>query len=565
MQTQPIALKKLHVSPFNMRAEKKEPSLKRMAEISANLLSTVREKGVLTPLLVRPNNDGYEILAGRRRYYAARVIEKERGEFPPLACEVRDVDDATALELSTIENVARLDADELTLYDAYSNMIRQGRSVAEIARLFDKPEREVMGCLAIANLLPRIRELYANDELDVDDLRLLTMATPTQQRAWLKLWNEEDVPVGDDLKHWLFGGVAIKAQFALFDLAPVQDKIVGDLFSGDRYFADPEKDFWPAQDEAIAKRRDGYLAAGWTEVVILERGKQFYSHEYVKVTKKEGGRVYVQPTHTGEVRFLEGYITRREAQAAEAQARKSSAKGKTKEDAAPRSSITSAMQNYLDLHRHAVVRLALLARPSDALRLLIAQAIASSGNWSVRPESQRADSKTVSESLQASPAQAAFAAEAKKVRALLAPAFKDSDDRKDDEEDGTIRIAGRQHDDDFTLAVFQRLLKLKDTDVARIAAFVMAETLAAGSAVTDGFGLHAKVKTREHWAPDPAFFALLRDRQSANAMLAEIAGKKAADKLVSAKLKDTKSTLAKLAGEHPTWCPGWMAFPATGL
>ncbi|MBN9553989.1 MAG: ParB N-terminal domain-containing protein, partial [Alphaproteobacteria bacterium] len=72
MQTA-IALQSLHVSPFNMRAEKKVPSLKRMAEISANILPTVREKGILTPLIVRPNNDGFEILAGRRRYYAAKV------------------------------------------------------------------------------------------------------------------------------------------------------------------------------------------------------------------------------------------------------------------------------------------------------------------------------------------------------------------------------------------------------------------------------------------------------------------------------------------------------------
>ncbi len=78
-----IELNRLHVSPFNMRAEKKVPSLKRMAELSANILPTVRDKGILTPLIVRPNNDGFEILAGRRRYYAARVIEQEAGSFRP--------------------------------------------------------------------------------------------------------------------------------------------------------------------------------------------------------------------------------------------------------------------------------------------------------------------------------------------------------------------------------------------------------------------------------------------------------------------------------------------------
>ena len=113
--------------------------------------------------------------------------------------------------------------------------------------------------------------------------------------------------------------------------------------------------------------------------------------------------------------------------------------------------------------------------------------------------------------------------------------------------------------------MFQRLLKLKDKDVVRIAAFVMAETLAAGSAVTDAFGAHAKVQTHKHWAPDAIFFDLLRDRASVNAMLTEVADKKTADKLVSAKLKDQKAALMAAVAKNPTWCPGWMRFPATSL
>ena len=561
MTTQLIPLKDLHVSPLNMRAEKKPPSLKRMAVIAANILPTVREKGILTDLIVRPNADGFEILAGRRRYYAARVIEVEAGEFPPIKCDVRDgIDDAAAIELSLIENVAREDADTLTCYETYATLIRQGRSVGEIARLFGKKDQEITQCLALANLLPRIRELYRGEELDGSDLQLLTMATKTQQREWLRLWDGNDVPTGSDLKHWLFGGMAIRAEYALFDLTPLKERIVGDLFSQERYFANAQE-FWTAQDEAIATRRDAYLAAKWSEVVILERGRHFPQWEFVKASKKEGGRVYIEPTHTGEVRFHEGYLTQREVRSAEKKNRKAKADDKAKVDGEQRSPITKTMQNYLDLHRHAVVRLAVLARPNDGLRLLIAHAVAASGNWSVRPDPQRADGTTIAESLAASPAQAAFAAEAKAVRALLASVLK-SEDPEDD--DG--RIAGHGHgNDEATVRVFQRLLKLKDKDMNRIAAFVMAETLAAGSAVTDAFGAYAKVQTRKHWAPDATFFELMRDRQSVNAMLAAAADKKTADKLVSAKLKEQKAALAAATGKNPVWCPGWMCFPATGI
>jgi ParB family chromosome partitioning protein len=560
MTTELIPLKQLHVSPLNMRAEKKPPSLKRMAEIAANILPTIREKGILTPLIVRPNADGMEILAGRRRYYAARVIETETGAYPPLPCDVREgLDDASATEISLIENVAREDADELSCYETYVALIHQGRTVGEIAHLFGKREREITGCLAIANLLPRIRELYRDGELDGSDLQTLTMATKTQQRGWLKLWDDNDAPTHSVLKHWLFGGLAIRADYALFDLAPFEDKIVGDLFSTERYFQNPDI-FWTAQDEAIAARRDAYLAAKWPEVVVLERGKQFPQWDFVKASKKNGGRVYIEPTRTGEVRFHEGYLTQREARQADAKTRKGKTKDAKAETTEPRSPITAAMRNYLDLHRHAVVRLAILKHPKDALKLLIAHAVAASGNWNVNADPQRADNTAVRDSIAASAAQTAFAAEAKKVRALLAPAFKGE---SFEESDGAVRVVARHGDDALTVRVFQRLLKLRDADVLRIAAFVMAETLQSGSNVVDAFGTHAKVKPRDHWRPEDTFFALLRDRQTVGAMLTEVAGKKAADKLVTAKLKDSKAALAKAASEAPTWCPGWMAFPAS--
>jgi ParB family chromosome partitioning protein len=557
MHTQTIDLKNLHVSPLNMRAERKPPSLKRMAEIAANILPTVRERGILQDLIVRPNNDGFEILAGRRRYYAARVIESERGSFAPIKCDVREgLDDAAALEISLIENVAREDVDELSEYETYSGLIKLGRSPEEIARTFGKTTREVTQRLAIANLLPRIREFYRAEELDAGDLQLLTMATKTQQRDWLVLWDQNDAPTGRALKGWLFGGEAIATKFALFDLASYPGKVVGDLFSEDGYFANADA-FWIAQDEAIAARRDAYLAAKWSEVIVLERGARFPEWEFAKTSKKAGGRVYIEPTHTGEVRFHEGYLTQQEASKAKPRKKAAEAEGETPDRAATRPAITKPLQNYLDLHRHAAVRLAVLARPAEALRLLIAHAVAASGNWTVRPDNRRAETEAIRDSLAASEAQRLFAAEAKQVRKLLASAFQDLE--REDED----RIAGQGHDDILTVRVFQRLLKLKDAEVARIATFVMAETLASGSAVTDCFGALAKVDARAHWTPDQTFFDLLRDRGCVNAMLAEVSGKKAADKLVSAKLKEQKAALATAVASALDWCPGWMRFPAT--
>jgi ParB family chromosome partitioning protein len=562
MQTA-IALQSLHVSPFNMRAEKKVPSLKRMAEISANILPTVREKGILTPLIVRPNADGFEILAGRRRYYAARVIESETGSFPPVQCDLREeCSDAEALEISLIENVAREDADELTEYETYAGLIRLGRTPGEIAKTFGVDEKDVMRRLALANLMPRVRDLFRSEELDASDLQLLTMATKSQQRDWLKLWDDSNAPTGHTLKDWLFGGNAIATKHALFDLEAHRNRIVGDLFGEDSYFASA-KEFWPLQDEAIAAKRDGYLAAGWKEVVVLDRGHQFEYWNLAKAGKRAGGRVYIAVAGTGEVTFHEGYLTHKEA--AKAKAAKGKAKGadeaEAKAPAKPKSPITSGMRNYLDLHRHAAVRLALLANPNAALRLLIAHAIAASGNWSVKPERQRTEGQAIAASLATSPAQAAFEKEREKVRKLLALP---GNDEEHDGYEGAI-CGGSGGDDGNTAQVFARLARLSEASLARVAAFVMAETLGAGSALVETVGIGAGIKPRDHWTPDETFFGLLRDRDSVNAMLAEVAGKKFADKHLTAKLKDQKAALTKLVPESPAWCPGWMRFPATAV
>ena len=555
MQTA-IDLQSLHVSPFNMRAEKKVPTLKRMAEISANILPTVREKGILTPLIVRPNNDGFEILAGRRRYYAAKVIEGETGNFPPVQCDLRETcSDAEALEISLIENVAREDADELTEYETYAGLIRLGRTPGEIAKTFGVDEKDVFRRLALANLLPRIRDLYRSEELDSSDLQLLTMATKSQQQAWLKLWDKNDAPTGHQLKGWLFGGTAIATKYALFDLEAHRDRIVGDLFGEDSYFASI-KDFWPLQDEAIAAKRDAYLTAGWPDVVVLDRGHQFEYWNMAKAGKKAGGRVYIAVAGSGEVTAHEGYLTHKEA--AKAKATKGKAKDEDAEAKTPakaKSPITSGMRNYLDLHRHAAVRLALLANPNAALRLLIAHAIAASGNWSVKPDRQRTEGEAIAASLAASSAQIAFEKEREKVRKLVGL------DGADGDEDAVC--CGTTGDDEATTQIFARLARLSEANLARVAAFVMAETLAVGSAAVDTVGVGAGLKPRDHWSPDETFYGLLRDRDAVNGMLAEVAGKKQADKSLTTKVKEQKAMLAKLVLERPDWAPGWMRFPAT--
>src|SRR3546814_12681692 len=84
-----------------------------------------------------------------------------------------------------------------------------------------------------------------------------------------------------------------------------------------------------------------------------------------------GGRVYVDVRSTGEVTFHEGYLYAKEARRA--------ARGDGPEPAKlARPEVTSTMQTYLDLHRHAAVRAALPGPPGIALRLMVAHPIGGS-------------------------------------------------------------------------------------------------------------------------------------------------------------------------------------------
>src|SRR5487761_137770 len=547
MDLQHIDLTKLKISPANMRHGRKEPDV-------ADLVPSVRARGILQPLLVRPDGVEFEIVAGRRRYFAAKVVAAEQGSIDPLPCAVMAPgDDAAALEASLIENIARLDADEMTQYETFVRLTKAGKSVAEIATTFGLTDRLVEQRLALGNLLPKIREAYRQDEIDTESIRHLTLASKAQQKEWLKLFEdpESHAPTGYHLKQWLFGGQSIATKVALFPLDQYPGPIVSDLFGEDSYFADPDQ-FWTLQNQAIAAKRDALLEAGWSEVLILEPGRSFATWEHVRTPKKKGGKVFIAVSQHGDVEFHEGWLLAKEARR-NAKREVSGDSRKGGEDTHP--PMSKGLQNYLELHRHAVARLALLTHPGTALRLLVAHAVAASGHWQVKAEPQAARGEAISKSLAASPAQQEFRAEREQVLATL------------DRPDYHHTVAWPSGDAYQTAVVFTRLLTLSDDEVLRVAACVMAETLAAGSPLVEAVGIHRRVDARTHWQPDDAFFDLVRDRATVNAMLADVAGKAVADGNVAERAKTQKQIIRDhLAGANGRtkiegWMPGLMRFP----
>lgn len=550
----------LTLSPLNMHYGRPDPDV-------SDILPSVRQRGVLLTLLVQETMAGgavveghFEVVAGRRRWKAALAALAEGVEIDPVPIGILDPgDDAAAIEASLIENLGRLPPDEVTCWETFIRLVKSGRTAEQIAATFSMSDVVVRRTLALGNLLPRIRNLYRREEIDVATVRCLTLASKAQQKAWLAMLDDpaQRAPTGSSLKTWLFGGASIPTRNALFALDDYPGQIRADLFGEDSWFVEPDL-FWRCQNEAIAARRDTLLADGWGEVEVLDVGEPFYSWKHTVTSKAKGGKVFIAVGLKGEVEVHAGWLTDKEARRVQAMAAKA-ARGEdpTAAEAAKltRPEVTQAQEAYIDLHRHAAVRLALTEAPGVALRLLVAHAVAGAGHWRVEAEGRRGGDPAVAASLAANGAVAAYA-ERREVVARTLGLRADARDLLGQRPEGGV--AG----------VFARLLALPDGEVLAVAALVMADSLAAGSEAVEAAGVWLKVDIGKVWAPDDAFFDLMRDRETVNAMLKEVGGKKVADGNLAEKVKTQKAILRDLvngANGRPKaegWTPRWLGFPA---
>lgn len=542
MELRHIHIGNLCVSATNMRAKGSKSDL-------ANILPSIRARGVLVPLIVRPmaEEDRFEIVAGKRRYHAALAVAEESGEGEALPCAVMAAgDDAAALEASIIENVARLDPDEVTRWESFTRLVREGRSAEDIALTFGLTELQVKRTLALGNLLPRIRGLYRKGDIDVVTARHLTLASKARQRDWLALLDGENVycPTGHPLKAWLFGGASIPVSAALFDLSSYEGEIVSDLFGEDQWFGDAAS-FWAAQTAAIEAKAESYREAGWREMIVLPTGDTFQSWEHERCPKRKGGKVFLAVSTRGDVTLHEGYVSRKEA-------RKLEMADVAEKPVRPETS--SAIRNYVDLHRHAAVRGDLVGHPSLALRLMVAHAIVGSPLWNVRAEDQHATSNEIGESVSAYPFEGRFD---EKRRAVLGLLGFDAD---------SATVTGGYDGEHGLAGLFLRLLELPDPALFDVAAVVMGETLQAGSALIEVLGPLLGTDMAKVWTADDTLLDMIRDREVLGAVLRDVAGdtvakanEGATGKVKRRIVRDclTGNGRAKVEG----WVPKWMAFP----
>jgi ParB family chromosome partitioning protein len=143
-------------------------------EALASLTASVRELGVLQPLLVRPEGDGrYELIAGERRWRAAK-----RAGLPSVPVIVRTVDDTTSLEHAVVENLHRQDLNALEEGAAYQQLIEDfNLTHDQVATRVGKSRAAISNTLRLFQLPPSIQKLVAEGQLSAGHARAL-LGTP---------------------------------------------------------------------------------------------------------------------------------------------------------------------------------------------------------------------------------------------------------------------------------------------------------------------------------------------------------------------------------------------------
>lgn len=134
-----------------------------------SLTESIRREGVLMPILLRPQGDGYELIAGERRWRASQAAGLK--EIPAV---IRDVDDMQALELAIIENEQRDDLTAIESARAYRRMIDEfGCTQQQVAEKIGVSRVQVSNLIRLLQLSTIIKEMIENRQLSMGQARPL--------------------------------------------------------------------------------------------------------------------------------------------------------------------------------------------------------------------------------------------------------------------------------------------------------------------------------------------------------------------------------------------------------
>ncbi len=170
-----VAIGEVHRNPNQPRTKFDQADLEELAE-------SIKEVGIIQPIVVRKDETGYEIIAGERRYQASKLAGLS--EVPVV---VRDeTDDVTSLQLALIENIQRSDLNVIEEAKAYRDLIeRSDMTQEELAKCVSKSRSSIANALRLLELPDEVQDMVYAGQLSAGHARAILMAKGDEARIAL--------------------------------------------------------------------------------------------------------------------------------------------------------------------------------------------------------------------------------------------------------------------------------------------------------------------------------------------------------------------------------------------
>jgi ParB family chromosome partitioning protein len=167
-----ISIAQLKISPYQPRKQFNEVALKELAD-------SIREQGILQPIVAREKGKYYEIIAGERRWRAAKMVG-----FTSIPVITQDIDDATALAFALIENIQRQDLTPLEEAEAMQRLLVEFSMTHEaVAKKVGRSRTAVTNILRLLKLSNPVKDYLSSGKIEQGHARALLSLSDQEQES----------------------------------------------------------------------------------------------------------------------------------------------------------------------------------------------------------------------------------------------------------------------------------------------------------------------------------------------------------------------------------------------
>jgi ParB family chromosome partitioning protein len=208
-----LALDTIHESAANPRRTFEESKLHELAE-------SIRQHGLIQPITVRPNSEGFEIVAGARRFRAAQLAE-----LFAIPARIVELTDAQALEWALVENSQRVDVHPYEEAQGFQQLLNiPGYDVAALVEKSGKSASHIYARLSLLQLIREVAGAFTQERITASHANLIARIPQESQaeafeQCWRKDWKDDEAHLlpAKFLSAWIQSNLYLSLADAPFD------------------------------------------------------------------------------------------------------------------------------------------------------------------------------------------------------------------------------------------------------------------------------------------------------------------------------------------------------------